>query len=228
MGLFSSFWSLFFPSCCLVCNQLLVESEHGLCVTCHMELPVAPAVYDLPDRIESFLQGAVPVAGASAWLGYQKESRYRRLIFQLKYKGNQEAARSLGRWMAVTFRQEGFFDGVDLLVPVPLHSRRYSQRGYNQSECIAQGVSAVTGIPLAADLVCRIRHTPTQTRLDADHRWENVKDSFDLRKPLLAEGKHILLIDDVFTTGATVAACALAFREVREVKVSVLTLAVAL
>ncbi|MCC8188521.1 MAG: ComF family protein [Bacteroides sp.] len=228
MFLFSSLLSLFFPSCCLVCGRGLVESEHWMCVTCHVGLLVVPSFYDLPDRIESFLQGVVPLVSARAWLGYQKESKYRQLIFHLKYKGNQEAAESLGRWMAVAFQAENFFEGIDLLVPVPLHSRRYKQRGYNQSERIAQGVSAVTGIPLLADLIRRTRHTSTQTRLDADHRWENVKDGFELQEPLMAEEKHILLIDDVFTTGATVASCAMAFQGVKGVKVSVLTLAVAL
>ncbi|MCD8081259.1 MAG: ComF family protein [Bacteroides sp.] len=228
MFLFSSLLSLFFPPCCLVCGRVLVESERWVCVTCHLGLPVVPSFYDLPDRIESFLQGVVPLVSTRAWLGYQKESKYRQLIFHLKYKGNQEAAESLGRWMAVAFQSENFFEGIDLLVPVPLHSRRYRQRGYNQSERIARGVSAVTGIPLIASLLRRTRHTPTQTRLDADHRWENVKDGFELQEPQRAEGKHILLIDDVFTTGATVASCAMAFKGVKDVKVSVLTLTVAL
>lgn len=121
----------------------------------------------------------------------------------------------------------GFFRGIDVIIPVPLHPRKQKLRGYNQSECIARGVSAVTGIPIDVSSVLRRRHTETQTRKSAYERWENVDGIFLLRYPERFVGKHILIVDDVLTTGATTTACADALKDVGGVHVSILTLAVA-
>lgn len=125
------------------------------------------------------------------------------------------------------FRSTGFFRGIDVIIPVPLHPRKQKLRGYNQSECIARGVSAVTGIPIDVSSVLRRRHTETQTRKSAYERWENVDGIFLLRYPERFVGKHILIVDDVLTTGATTTACADALKDVGGVHVSILTLAVA-
>ena len=129
--------------------------------------------------------------------------------------------------MAAELSTAGFFGDVDVIVPVPLHPRKQKMRGYNQSECIARGISAVTGIPVDTASVARMKHTETQTRKSSYERWENVDGIFCLRRADAFAGKHVLIIDDVLTTGATTTACADALKEVEGVRISVLTLAVA-
>ena len=133
----------------------------------------------------------------------------------------------MGRFMAAELSATGFFSDVDVIVPVPLHPRKQKVRGYNQSECIARGVSSVTGISMDTASVVRTRHTETQTRKSSYERWENVDGIFCLRRADAFVGKHVLIIDDVLTTGATITACADALRKVDGVRISVLTLAVA-
>ena len=133
----------------------------------------------------------------------------------------------MGRFMAAELTVSEFFCDVDVIVPVPLHPRKQRMRGYNQSECVAKGVAAVTGIPLDAASVVRKKHTETQTSKSAYERWKNVDGIFHLRHPERFAGKHILLVDDVLTTGATITTCADVFRDVEGVRISVLTLAVA-
>lgn len=129
--------------------------------------------------------------------------------------------------MAAELLPTGFFEDVDVVIPVPLHPRKQRARGYNQSEWIARGVFQVTGIPVDTSSVIREKHTNTQTRKSIYERWENVEGIFKLRHPERLVGKHILIVDDVLTTGATTTACADVFREIGGIRISVLTLAVA-
>ena len=145
----------------------------------------------------------------------------------MKYGGRKDLGEVMGRFMAAELSATGFFSDVDVIVPVPLHPRKQKMRGYNQSECIARGVSAVTGIPVDTASVARMRHTETQTRKSSYERWENVDGIFCLRRADAFARKHVLIIDDVLTTGATTTACADALKEVEGVRISVLTLAVA-
>ena len=133
----------------------------------------------------------------------------------------------MGRYMAAELLSSGFFRDLDVVIPVPLHEKKKRTRGYNQSEWIAMGVRAITGIPIDAEAVQRIKNTETQTRKTTFQRWENVDQIFMLRHPERFEGKHILIMDDVLTTGATALACAAAFEKVRGIRISVLTLALA-
>lgn len=133
----------------------------------------------------------------------------------------------MGRMMACELLRSGFFETVDCIVPVPLHKKKQHLRGYNQSEWIARGLAAVTGIPMNVSAVVRAKNTETQTRKTLSERWENVQGVFLLLQPALFVKKHILIVDDVLTTGATTVACALAFSEVEGIRISVLTLAVA-
>lgn len=133
----------------------------------------------------------------------------------------------MGRCMAAELKPSGFFDGIDCLMPVPLHAAKLKHRGYNQSASLAEGISAVTGIPVGEGLLVKVRPTDTQTRKSSYERWVNMRDVFVCPSERLLEGKHVLLVDDVFTTGATMVACADAMQGVRGLRISVLTLALA-
>lgn len=179
------------------------------------------------NEMEKSLWGKFPVERAEAYLYYIKGGDAQRILFELKYYGNLKLAYFLGRCMALELRSSDFFDGIDYIVPVPLHRKKLKKRGYNQSEVLAEGVASVTGIPMATDLLVREQYTETQTHKGNYERWMNVKGIFGCNSWENFKGKHLLLVDDVFTTGATVVACADALACIPDLKLSVLTLAIA-
>ncbi len=179
------------------------------------------------NRVERNFWGKFPVERATSFLHYAKEGMVRELLFELKYHGGKDVGEVLGRMAAAELRSSCFFEDIDGIIPVPLHRRKEWKRGYNQSEWIAKGLSAVTGIPVHPKVVVRNRYTETQTRKGRFERWENVQDLFSCPSPEPLGGKHVLLVDDVLTTGATLVACADALREIPGIKISVFTLALA-
>ena len=223
----SSLFSLLFPPCCVVCGDVLVRGEEYLCSRCNIGMPRTGYAAWPGNPVERMFWGKIPVERASSYFFYYKGSDFRLLLHRLKYGGCKELGESMGRAVASEIRGDGFFRGIDCIVPVPLHREKERRRGYNQSEWIARGIAAVTHLPLYTTAVCRIKNTETQTRKSSFERWENVEGTFLLRHPELFVGRHILLVDDVLTTGATTVACASAFDEVKGIRISVLTLAVA-
>ena len=149
-----------------------------------------------------------------------------KLIHSLKYHGNKKLGYELGRMAATTYRETGLFDTVDLLLPVPLHPKRMRQRGYNQSEWIAYGIRSVTGIAVDTSPLSRIKKTESQTRKQIFERSENVEDIFRVENTDTLKNKHILLVDDVITTGSTMNACAEAMKAISGIRISILGIAV--
>lgn len=222
-----SFVSLFFPSCCPICGLPLPKGEKGLCMKCNLGMPRTNFHLERNNLVEQLFWGKADIERATAYFFYQKGSDYREILQRIKYGDEEELGEVMGAHLAAELLPSGFFDGIDLLVPVPLHAKKLSQRGYNQSAAIAYGIASVTRIPVDVHSVVREMNTETQTQKSPFERWENVDRVFTHRFPELHRGKHILLVDDVLTTGATTIACALAFHAVEDVRVSVLTLAVA-
>lgn len=225
---FHSFWSLLFPRCCVVCGSPLSRGEECLCTCCNINLPRTGFHLRKDNPVECLFWGRIPgLKRASSFLFYRKGSDFRRILHLLKYGGYKELGEMMGRYMSAELSSGEFFDGVDMIIPVPLHRKKQKLRGYNQSEWIARGIASVTGIPLCAECMIREKNTETQTRKSAFERWENVEGIFRLCDTVHFEGKHVLLVDDVLTTGATTVACASAFAGVSGIRISVLTLAVA-
>lgn len=225
MSIWNDVWELFFPRCCLLCGKRLSVAEEHLCFQCLSGLPKTRLHLQSDNEIEKCFWGKLPIERATSFLYYAKGGDVRRLMYELKYYGNAQIGCFMGRWMAAELAVSGFFQGVDYVLPVPLHVRKRRKRGYNQSERLAEGISSVTGIPVFRDMLVRSQYTETQTRKGSYERWMNVKDVFECTSPEMLEGKHILLVDDVLTTGATVVACADALAQVPGLKISVLTLA---
>ncbi|KAA6322082.1 hypothetical protein EZS27_028342 [termite gut metagenome] len=221
-----SLFHLFFPPCCVVCDGLLVDTEKYLCAKCNIDMPRTNFHQRREHFTEQLFREQIPLVRATSFFYYQKGSRFNEILYQLKYKNNPELGEVMGRYMAGELLSSGFFEGIDMLVPIPLHPQKLKRRGYNQSERIAQGISRVTGIPVITSHSERIKNTDTQTRKSAFERWENVEGIFSLQDPLFFSGKHILIIDDVLTTGATIMAYASAFRDIENVRISVFTMAV--
>lgn len=165
---------------------------------------------------------------ATAYFHYYKNGKYSNLIHHLKYYEHPEVGTYLGRLAATEIKASGFFDGIDIIIPVPLSKKKQHQRGYNQCDYIARGISEATGIPLRTDCIERTIDTDTQTRKGRMERWKNAKGIFRVTTPSALKGKHILLVDDVATTGATLHACLSALLAASNIRISVFTLAKAM
>ncbi len=219
--------NLLFPRSCVVCGGCLVKGEEVVCTMCNSRMPRTNYHLQPNNEIEQRFWGKAEIEKATSYFFYNKGSDYRHILFKLKYNGYKELGEVMGRYMANELLASDFFKGVDVVIPVPLHSKRKKVRGYNQSEWIALGISLATGIPMDLNTLVRSVSNNTQTRKSVFDRWENVKDVFQVTSPEKIQGKHILLVDDVLTTGATLVSCATKLLESSDVKISIITLAVA-
>ena len=234
ISFFSRLLDVLFPRLCTVCGNRLMVTEQVLCTTCNYHLPRTDFVRSPKDNyMARLLWGRIPIAHCAALFYYENHSQATRIIRDLKYNGHPEIGELMGQMTAEEFsclstspdgRSASFFDGISLLIPVPLAKSRQRERGYNQSEEIARGVSRVTGLPVVTNAVRRISFHASQTSLGKWERNENVEKAFELVDASRIEGQHILLIDDVMTTGATMVACAKELLKARNVRLSVLTL----
>lgn len=199
--------------------------EEVICVRCQADLPRVRTVSFEENDIARIFWGLVPIEKGISFFHYAPHSPYSRILFELKYHDHPEVGKTMGRMMAEELKATSFFDGIDLIVPIPLSRKKERQRGYNQSDWIAWGISEATGIPTDTTSVVRTKSNPSQTTLDHRQRRENVRDIFAVRHPESLEGCHILLVDDVITTGATMLSCAETIARACRVRFSVLSLA---
>lgn len=222
-----SFLSLFFPRYCIVCGRTLAKGEECLCTMCNINLPRTDYHLRKDNPVEKMFWGKIPLERATSFFFYRKGSDFRQILHQLKYGGQKGIGAIMGRYMAAELLESGFFEGVDVILPVPLHKKKQQIRGYNQSEWIARGIAAVAGISIDTESVVRRKNTETQTRKSFLERWENVEGIFELNHAESLIGKHILIVDDVLTTGATTVECASCLTDIEGIRISILTLAMA-
>lgn len=237
---------LIFPRACSICGRRLDDSEHMVCQYCISRMDLLHLEDNLEDNLMArLLWGHITPVHCFSMLHFRPEGFGSSLIYGLKYNGNYEMGVTLGYLAAMMARRSirygaqsrlawhsgddengaDFFDGIDLLIPMPLHKRRLRQRGYNQSQAIAEGISIATDIKIGSNVVIRQRNTPTQTNLVGIARRENTAGAFALRHPEKIRGKHLLIIDDVMTTGSTISALGQELTKASNVRLSVLTLA---
>ncbi len=223
--LFDDFISLLLPRLCHGCGNHLLRNERIICTECFVLIP-RTGFHLRPDNpVEQLFWGRCRVERAAAFSFYTKGSRMRRLIHSLKYKGVREIGKELGRIYGFSLADSDFLKGTDLIIPVPLHPRRKKERGFNQSELIAEGISSVTDLPVDCLSLERKVVTSTQTKRSRYDRWENVEGIFSVSRPEMIRGKHILLVDDVITTGSTIESCVNEILKVEGTRVSVAALA---
>lgn len=217
----------FFPRTCRVCGQVLLRNEQHLCMHCLLAIPRTDFCNRPDNAMAQLFYGKLRVKNAAGFFFFAKGSDYRQLIHHIKYHGEKECGEYLGQLFVRENIDSGFFDGIDCVIPVPLHPKKERQRGYNQSEWIARGVARELNIPLVSDaLVCRT-HKSSQTRKGIYDRYLSTRDTFDVLSGNALQDKHILLVDDVVTTGATLLACGEALAKSGVEQVSMATLAVA-
>lgn len=218
---------LFYPHVCTGCGSDLLQQDNLLCLKCIHQLPHTHFA-GLPNNpVEKYFWGRIPLTAAYSQFYFSKAFLIQHLIHQLKYKGDAEIGFYLGEMMGKTLLKSNRFSSVDALIPLPLYAGKEHKRGYNQATVICNGISAVTNIPVLNGAVIRQHATETQTRKHRTERWENVKQSFQVARKNELAGKHLLLVDDVITTGATLEACGQAILEIDNVQLSFATLAYA-
>lgn len=203
----SDFLHLFFPHNCEGCGSDILREDHFLCTRCIHHLPETNFISTAFNPIEKLFYGRLPLTAAGAAYYFTKESLLQHILIQLKYKANPEAGYFLGRMMGYALEKTERFQAVDMLIPLPLNPKKEQQRGYNQANLICKGITEIWRRPIETDAVNRILFTETQTRQNRVSRWQNMEGVFSVTDPRLLENKHILLIDDVITTGATLEAC---------------------
>ena len=218
---------LIFPDLCYHCGEPLVGDERNLCTLCLSKIPWTHNASHPDNDTEIRLVGRIPVVAAASLLQFHKGNVTQSIVHQIKYHGHTQLAHQFGMILGEELKASHRFDDIDIVAPVPLHWWRRMRRGYNQSQILAAEVAKVLQCSLSVHDLYRRRHTPTQTHKNRQQRIDNMASAFALRHPEQFEGKHLLLIDDVLTTGATTEACYHALQSIPNLRISVATLAIA-
>lgn len=200
--------SLILPRTCLACGRVLLENESCICLACRYNMPLTNFSKHKDNPVKLLFENVLPVESATAMFWFVGGTEWQSIIHNFKYYGRWFFAQKMGEMFGEELLDSGEFEGVDLIIPIPLHYRRRLRRGYNQSEQLAIGIGRKMGIKCDFRSVCRRRFNDSQTSKSRGERWENVEEIFEVRRVDKLRGKHILLIDDVLTTGATMASCA--------------------
>jgi ComF family protein len=217
--------NLLYPLQCLACRKNLYQNESVICLECLFHLPKTNFHNDWSNAVSQLFWGRAKVEIATAFLFFTKAGKVQHLIHQLKYGKKPEIGVFLGKLFGKDLRKSPNFQEIDVIIPVPLHPKRAKFRGYNQSEKIAVGLSQTMNVPVDTTSFVRRTETDTQTRKNRFSRWENVKEVFAVDDENALKNKHILLVDDVITTGATIEGCIRKLTAIEGVRVSVVSLA---
>lgn len=217
---------LFFPHICTGCGSDILNVESALCMRCVDAMPETNFELHPGNPVEKSFWGRLPLSGATAQFYFTKESLMQHLMHQFKYKGNRELGIQLGRMMGEQIMNSGRFD-ADALVPLPLFPAKEKRRGYNQATVLCQGMAERMKIPILDKAITRPQHTETQTKKGRIERWKNMEGKFILSDPAAIKNKHLLLVDDVVTTGATLEACGNELLKAENVRLSLATLCTA-
>lgn len=216
---------LFYPHVCNGCGGDILPDKNLLCLKCIHDLPHTGFARYPNNPVEKYFWGRLPLTAAHSEFYFEKDGLIQHLIHQLKYKANTAIGTYLGELMGKSMLNSDRFNTADALIPLPLYADKERQRGYNQAAVICQGISSVMNIPVLVGNVVRRRSTETQTRKHRAERWQNVRESFGIQNRRSLAGKHLLLVDDVVTTGATLEACGQVMLQAENVTLSIAALA---
>jgi ComF family protein len=206
------FWhdliDVIYPKTCCSCGVSLHRHEQVLCISCIHTLPKSHWHHQIENPLVKLFWGRLPVFSAAAYYLFRKGGNVQRLLHNLKYKNMPEIGERVGELYANELLESAHFVSVNQIIPVPLHPKKLKLRGYNQAECFANGLAVPLGAEVLNNHLLRIENTDTQTKKSRYARWENVSEVFTLHEPEKLQNSHILLVDDVITTGSTIEACA--------------------
>ncbi|MFP5039638.1 ComF family protein [Parasediminibacterium sp. JCM 36343] len=218
----SDFTHLLYPHNCEGCGTDVLDNGNFLCAKCFYELPETGFFTVADNPVEKKFYGRLKVEQAASSYYFTKNSLLQRLVYELKYKGNMQMGLYLGKLVGYQLQDNNRFDAIEALVPMPLNAKREKKRGYNQAQLICEGIASVWQKPIISHAVSRAVATTTQTKQNISSRWENVDGAFAISNADALKGKHIALVDDVITTGASVEACGSEMVKIPGVRLSVI------
>lgn len=225
--MFQSLIHLFFPPVCAGCKTVLITYENVICTNCRHEMPLTQ--HHLNPENEAFKKfyGRIPVEHVSALLYFHKKGIVQELIHSLKYRGQEEIGFVLGEWYAEELKNHHLLQTVDAIIPVPLHPKKFRERGYNQVTEFGNALSKSLDIPVNTTILFRQVYSKTQSQKNRLGRTEGIDSVFDVSFSESDYNQHFLLIDDVITTGATLEVCAKALLKIPGAKISIVCMAMA-
>ncbi len=225
MNFLNNIYELFYPELCACCNNTLTNNELIVCVNCRHDLPLTNFTNEENNLVEKSFYGRIQIETATALFYFFKKGKIQNLIHALKYKNQQQVGTLLGNWLGEELAESPRFSTIDYIIPVPLHKNKLKTRGYNQVSYFGKSISKILKIPFNETILTRISFTKTQTKKVRFDRWNNVQELFFVEDQKTLENKHILLIDDIITTGATLEACCKAFKKTKNIKISIACMA---
>jgi ComF family protein len=223
----SDFVSLLFPELCAACHETLLANEHLICTGCHYNLPYTNFHLQADNIVARQFWGKIPIEAAYALFYFAKGGNVQNLMHQFKYKGMKQIGHLLGKMAGDQLIKNDIFNTVDFIIPVPLHKKRMQQRGYNQSTCFAEGLAEKLMALVDDGNLVRQKATETQTHKNRFERFENMLEVFEVKNSEKLTNKHVLLVDDVITTGSTLEACGTCLLKIPGLKLSIATIAYA-
>lgn len=227
MRIFEDIINIIFPKVCCGCNNSLAKNEELICFECRSKIPKTKFETNDKNELVSRFYGKLEIEHGSSFLYFHKSGLTQKVLHTIKYESMPELGELFGRWYGHELLKHNIEEKVDFIIPVPLHPRKEKIRGYNQSYFIAKGISEVTKIPINNELLVRIHYLSSQTQQTKEQRWKSVSEAFNLVDRSKVVGKHVLLVDDVITTGATLEACGRQLLNNGAAGISIATLAIA-
>ncbi|MDA9334617.1 phosphoribosyltransferase family protein [Flavobacteriaceae bacterium] len=218
--------NLFFPKTCQACNHVLTDYETHICVKCRHELPLTNYHYERPKVVKKIFYGRVELEAATALFYFHKEGLVQHLLHKLKYKGQEQLGQVFGVWLGAELQESSYFKSIDVVIPVPVHSKKLKQRGYNQVALFAKHLAKSLNAYYDDSVLLKSMNTKTQVFQSREERFQSVANTFYAKNLSRIDGKHVLLVDDVITTGATIEACALVLNSVAKIRLSLATIAI--
>ncbi|MEZ0128865.1 ComF family protein [Flavobacterium sp. LBUM151] len=225
--MFNSILNLFFPKVCAGCRKLLSTNENVLCTNCRHEMPLTQYHLDTKNEAVKKFYGKIEIEYASAFVYFNKKGIVQEIIHNLKYKGQQEIGTVLGNWYVEDLKELNLENPFDIIIPVPLHKRKFRERGYNQVATFGKALSKGLNITYDDRVLYRKKYSKTQSKKNLLGRSENIENIFDVLSTEKHQNKHLLLVDDVLTTGATLEACSRALLKIPGIKISIVCMAMA-
>lgn len=225
MKIFSDLLYLFYPKICLCCKNHLTTNEKDVCIVCRHDLPVTNFTNENNNLIEKIFYGRAEIFEGTSLFYFLKKGKIQHLIHELKYNKQQQVGEFIGNWLGDELTKSNRFKTIDCIISVPLHKKKLKSRGYNQVTTFGQKLSLKLNIPFYENVLIKTTATKTQTKKSRFSRWKNAEHLFALKNTEFIEGKHILLIDDIITTGATLESCAYTLNSIKNIKLSIATMA---